>query len=229
MPEEGEFEVIRDDPDNQVKVKLVENTDTGGWELFCHSTKREQKENAIKTLFQQRLEDELNKADKSLHTKNGTKKYEKVLQRVGRLKERYKKVAELYEINVKPDAERNKAIGVEWVINKDKESKKLTGVYCIKTTRQEPNARELWETYIMLTKIEAAFLSMKSTLGLRPVYHQKGRRVDAHLFITLLAYHVMHSINFRLQKAGFNFNWETVRRRLRNRYNLGCIRKEASK
>ncbi len=206
MPEEGEFEVIRDDPDNQVKVKLFKSVETDGWELYCHSTKREQKENAIKTLFQQRLEDELKKVDKALHSKNGTKKYDKVLQRVGRLKERYKKVAGLYQIEVKPDQDRNKAISVEWTINKDKESKKLTGVYCLKTNKEEANARELWETYIMLTKIEAAFLSMKSTLGLRPVYHQKERRVDAHLFVTLLAYHVMHSINFRLRKAGLNLN-----------------------
>ncbi len=53
---------------------------------------------------------------------------------------------------------------------------------------------------------------MKSELGIRPVHHQKEHRVDAHLFITLLAYHVSHSIRYRLEKHGIKHSWETIRK-----------------
>ena len=66
----------------------------------------------------------------------------------------------------------------------------------------------------MLTDIEDAFRSMKSELGLRPVYHQKERRVDGHLFITVLAYHVLHTIRFKLGKRWMVQSWSTIRKEL---------------
>ena len=56
--------------------------------------------------------------------------------------------------------------------------------------------------------------NMKSELGLRPVYHQKERRVDGHLFITVLAYHVLHTIRFKLGKRGMTQSWSTIRKGL---------------
>jgi len=64
----------------------------------------------------------------------------------------------------------------------------------------------------MLIDIEKAFRSMvKSELGLRPVYHQKERRVDGHLFITVLAHHVLRVIRFKLGKRGMTQSWSTIR------------------
>jgi len=61
-----------------------------------------------------------------------------------------------------------------------------------------------------LTQIEESFRSMKSELGLRPIYHQKETRIDAHLFITVLAYHIMHTIRYQLKQAGIADSWETI-------------------
>ncbi len=66
----------------------------------------------------------------------------------------------------------------------------------------------------MLTDIEDAFRSMKSKLGLRPVYHQMEYRVDAHLFITVLAYHVLHTLRFKLRKQEIPSGWATIRKEL---------------
>jgi transposase len=71
--------------------------------------------------------------------------------------------------------------------------------------------KELWNTYVMLTDLEATFRSMKTELGLRPVYHQKEERVIAHLFITLLAYHLVHTIRYQLQNKGINLSWHSIR------------------
>jgi transposase len=68
----------------------------------------------------------------------------------------------------------------------------------------------------MLTDLEAAFRSLKSELGLRPVYHQKARRVAGHLFITVLAYHIVHNIRLRLKKNGINASWERLRKEIKS-------------
>ena len=62
-----------------------------------------------------------------------------------------------------------------------------------------------------LTDLEAVFRSLKSELGMRPVYHQKTHRVEGHIFITLLAYNLVHQIRLGLKDKGINDSWETVR------------------
>ena len=63
----------------------------------------------------------------------------------------------------------------------------------------------------MLTEIEATFRSLKTELGLRPVYHQKEERVTGHLFITLLAYHLVHTLRYQLKQQGIHLSWNSIR------------------
>ena len=63
----------------------------------------------------------------------------------------------------------------------------------------------------MLNQIESAFKSMKSFLGLRPNFHQKESRVDTHMFISVLAYHILHIIEYRLRQKGDYRSWATIR------------------
>lgn len=72
----------------------------------------------------------------------------------------------------------------------------------------------IWHTYTMLTDLEAVFRSLKTELGLRPVYHQTSDRVTGHLFITVLAYHLVHVLRLRLKEKGINETWKNLRRRL---------------
>jgi hypothetical protein len=67
----------------------------------------------------------------------------------------------------------------------------------------------------MLTDLEAVFRSLKSELGLRPVYHSKTDRISGHLFICVLAYHLVHTIRFQLKACGIDLSWEGIRRALR--------------
>ena len=71
---------------------------------------------------------------------------------------------------------------------------------------------EIWNLYVMLTRIENAFRDLKSYLGLRPNYHQKEQRVDSHIFISILAYHLLHSIEYTLRQKGNHSRWATIRR-----------------
>ena len=72
----------------------------------------------------------------------------------------------------------------------------------------------LWRTYTMLTDLESVFRSLKSELGLRPVFHQKEGRSDGHLFITVLAYQCVQLLRTQLKKAGIDDSWATIRKTL---------------
>ena len=66
--------------------------------------------------------------------------------------------------------------------------------------------------YMMLTRVENAFRNLKSNLGLRPNRHHKEKRVDGHINITILAYHLLHAIEFTLQNKSINTTWPSINR-----------------
>ncbi len=205
--------VKEDENTNTVLVQagLVENQETDELELYCHSIDKEKKEEGIKNMFQERFETELLKARNALGIKNGTKRYDKVIERIGRLKERYKRVSHRYKVTIEKDSESDKAKNITW---SRKEVEKTSGIYCLRTNRKDLNEQQIWDIYTMLTDIEDAFRCMKSELGLRPIYHQKEARCDGHIFITVLAYHLLHTIRFKLREKGVRFSWKTIRTQL---------------
>jgi len=194
-----------------VKAGLVENQQTDELELYCHSLDKEKKEEGIKNKFQERFEAELLKARQGLDLKGGTKRYDKVIERVGRLKEKFKLVSHGYNVSIEKDSQTDNASNISW---SRKKTENTSGVYCLRTNRKDLNEQQIWDIYTMLTDIEDAFRCMKSELGLRPIYHQKERRCDGHIFITTLAYHLLHTIRFKLRQRGVQFSWTTIRKQL---------------
>lgn len=205
--------VKEDDKTNTVFVKagLAKNDETDELELYCHSIDKEKKEESIQTKFQERFEAELLVARNALHLRNGTKRYDKVVERIGRLKEKFKLVSHRYRISIEKEAETDKAKNITW---SRKKIERANGVYCLRTNRKDLNEQQIWDIYTMLTDIEDAFRCMKSELGLRPIYHQKEIRCDGHIFITLLGYHLLHTIRFKLRQRGVRSCWTTIRKQL---------------
>jgi transposase len=212
-PDVSMVAVKQDDRDQTVLVEagLSKNKDADELKLYCHSVEKEKKEEGIKNKFQKRFEFELVKARNALDLKNGTKRYDKVLERIGRLKERYRSVARGYKIAVEKDRETDKAKDIKW---SRKETEKTSGVYCLRTNREDLDVQQIWDIYTMMTDIEDAFRCMKSELGLRPIHHQKEARCDGHIFITVIAYHLMHTIRHKLRQRSVRFCWTTIRRQL---------------
>ena len=200
-----------DKGDVLVEAGLCHNPDTDEFELYCHSVDKEKKEEGIKSRFQGRLESDLMTARNALNKKYGTKNYEKVIERIGRLKERYRSVANAYKITIVKDPITDKAKDIKWSRTK---REKTSGVYCLRTDQKALDVQQIWDIYTMLTDIEDAFRCMKSELGLRPIYHQKEARCDGHIFITVIAYHIMHTIRFKLRQKSVKFCWTTIRRQL---------------
>jgi len=206
-------EVVKDEDDYIVKAKLVKNHDTDEIELHCHSEGRQKKEEAIQTTFQQRFEDKLKKIAAGVKKKR--RKYDKVLRSVGRLCEKYRVISSYYDIRVHPDDTNKCVTAIEWEFKEGKARVRFDGCYVLRCYGVDLPAKELWKTYIMLTEVEDSFRCMKTSLSLRPVFHKKESRIDAHLFITVLAYHVMHTIRFKLRQNGLRFSWNTIRKNMR--------------
>ncbi|MGG7055769.1 IS1634 family transposase, partial [Nitrosomonas sp. ANs5] len=147
-----------------------------------------------------------------LNKKGSIKRFDKILERIGRLREKNTRVAQDYRIEVIADDAKQHAIRIDWQYAPDSSQKdQQCGLYCLRTNLSDWDEDKLWETYLMLTEIEATFRSLKTELGLRPVYHQKKERVNAHLFISLRAYHLAHTLRHQLKEKGINLSWESIR------------------
>lgn len=211
MPENKERILVKEDKNNVVQASLVKNEETKELELYCHSQAKEEKAKHMISKATSRYEMELEKLAAGLHKKRGIKKYEKILERLGRLKEKYKKVGQFYDVNVATDEPRKNVIEITWEKKEDAVRTKGQSIYCLRTNQEDLDEKTFWEIYTTLTELEAAFCSLKSELGFRPVYHRKETRIDAHLFISVIAYHLLHTIRFQLKEHGIHSSWETLR------------------
>jgi len=203
--------VIKDEKDLTVKAKRWDGD--GEVILYCESSGRARKEGAMKARFQERFEDGLKAIASSLARKRGHKRYGKVMERIGRLRERYPTIARFYDVQVQEEGGR--AIRLQWSLNREKELEaRFAGTYFIRSSRTELGEKELWSLYMMLGRVEESFRCLKSELGMRPVFHRKDPRQEGHLFITVLAYHLLASIQRQLKDKGISHRWSTLRNRL---------------
>lgn len=203
--------VIKEDKSNMVQVKRLDQE--GEVLLYCHSTGRARKEQSMQTRMQQRFEEGLQNLAASLSKPRGRKRYDKVVERLGRLKEKYHSVAQFYRIEVQQQAGQVRQL--VWAVEApEKLQARFAGTYYLRSDRRDLDDKTLWSLYMMLTQLEDAFRSLKSELGLRPVYHRHDRRLEGHLFISVLAYHLLATIRRDLKKKGIHYRWQNLRRRL---------------
>jgi len=221
---------VKETPHQKVQVERLV-TDRGEVELYCHSEAREQKERAMQDCSTARFETLLQNLHDGLAKKGTTKRYDKVLERIGRIKEKHSRAAQHYDIQVTQDESSGHATAIHWQRN-EKSGSQAThpGVYCLRTNIGDWDEVRLWSTYTMLTDLESAFRSLKSEPGLRPDYHQKSARIDGHVFITLLACHLVHVIRTKLKVQGIHDSWQTLRRTMENQQRITVsLRREDGK
>ena len=199
-----------------VTIKLQRVLDAQGHVLlYCHSPARQEKDRAIDTAKASGLEAALSRLQASLSKPRGTRDVATVMQRLGRAKQRFARAAQHYEITVATDPDGKRVSAITWVKRiKPGSAAAHPGVYCLRTTLAGQDNATLWRTYIMLTELESVFRSLKTDLGLRPVFHRIDRRVEGHLFISVLAYHFVHTLRLQLKAAGVNDSWNTLRQAL---------------
>ena len=181
--------------------------------LYCFSEARAAKERAIVERFAQRFEAALTRLSDGLSRPRTHKRTGQLWQRIGRLKETSRSVAQHYDIELDTDETGERATAVRF-IRRALPGSMLThpGVYCLRTNQTDWDESTLWRTCFTLTDIEAVFRSLKSELGLRPIFHHKPIRAEGHLFITVIAYQLVQVIRRRLRQTGQCASWTTLRR-----------------
>lgn len=214
--------------DQAVHLQKVASDDGEEVRLYCYSEQRADKERAINERFAQRFEAALQQMHEGLSKPRTHKKLDRIWERIGRLKARSHGIAQHYHIEVIPDARGEKATAITWQ-RQPVSGSKLThpGVYCLRSNVLEWDEPTLWQTYIMLTDLEAVFRSLKAELGLRPIYHHTQRRADGHLFITVLAYQFVQLLRRRLADHGHHDSWRTLRQSFERQCRVTAVFKRA--
>ena len=179
--------------------------------VLCVSEGRTEKDRAIREKQEGRLLKDMEKLSKRIE-EGRLSDVGKIGEAIGRLKERYPRVARYYYIAYDAETKR-----LKYSENKEKKNtaEKLDGGYLLKTDRDDLDAEEAWRIYILLTRAEHAFRDMKSPLAERPVFHHIERRVDTHIFLCVLAYHLLVSIEKTLLDQGVHTSWGTVKETLK--------------
>jgi transposase len=197
--------------DQTVHLQRVVSDDGLEVRLYCHSEARQEKETAMTDRLVQIFENGLAKLAAGLLKPRGEKNRDKLLQRIGRLQEKSHGIGRHYHIELTP-ADGPLVTGITWTrVPIDGTQLTHPGVYCLRTNELHWDEATLWQTYTQLTDLEAVFRSLKSELGLRPVYHHKEDRADGHLFITVLAYQAVQVLRRKLKLQGINDSWLSLR------------------
>lgn len=196
------------------KLRLHKQLSADGKEvqLYCHSEGRQAKETAMVERFTKGFEEGLQKIAAGLTKPRGETHYDKLLERIGRLKQKSHGASQHYKLTLSTDKKGKIVTGLTW-------EKSLVpgtmathpGVYCLRSNELGWDEAKLWGTYMMLTDLESVFRSLKSELGLRPVFHSKEDRSDGHLFITVLAYQCVQLLRTKLKAAGIHESWTSLR------------------
>jgi transposase len=189
----------------RVDVQLVRSE--GCNYILCRSEQRIAKDKAIREKHEQRLIADLEKLSKRIAGGKLTEA-KKIDEAIGRLKERYPRVARFYEMS--RDA-KSKSFAYKKVDAKYRVAQQLDGTYLLKTDRTDISADEGWRIYTLLSRAEDAFRDMKSPLAERPIFHHLEHRVESHVFVCLLAFHLLVAIEKTLRDQGVHTSWATVR------------------
>ena len=203
---------VKDSKNQLIRLTQVKHEENGDYYLEISSRAKELKETSMNSKFKERFEEELQKAKDSLTKKNGTKNYEKVIERVGRARQKYPSISKYYVIDYIPDdakSPKNMA-DIQWRIAVPENVDKDCGIYFLRTNVATFDEKTTWDYYNLTREIECTNRQLKTDLNLRPIYHKKDDRSDAHLFLGLLSYWIVNTIRYRLKQSGVTHYWTEI-------------------
>jgi len=187
-----------------VEVKIVAHPDGSCDEqyLLCRSSARRQKEAAMLELARKRLRAQLDKTHASLQ-RRPAKDPNLIERRVGRWLGRFAAAERLLEVTVQRDAN-NHACGLNITERAERTTwaEQAHGAYLLRTNCNEKDPVKLWRWYVQLSQAEAAFRISKSDLSLRPVFHHKTERVEAHILVCFLSLALWRTLEMWMHGKG---------------------------
>jgi len=196
----------KNQPIELLNVRVENDTDNYLW---VKSEAKALKENSMNDQFSQRFEEGLRGIQKGIASKGGTKKTDKVWERIGRLKEKYTSTHQYYEITVSDNGKGTATslfFGKKAGVTIDDKA----GIYFLRTSLNGKEEQTLWMIYNLIREIEYTFRVLKTDLDLRPVYHKTDDASMAHLHLGLLAYWLVSTIRYQLKLQGINHGWSEI-------------------
>lgn len=202
---------LTDREKSQVELAILKPKENGDTMMYVKSEAKGKKETSMDQKLTNSFEQDLTTAKEALQKKGGTKKLEKVWLRIGRIKEKHKRVSAQYEITIKN--QNDKATDIIWkqkspTANDDKKQ----GVYFIRTNYKEPNEKQLWNVYNTIREVESTFRCLKTDLQLRPVHHQNDQRIASHIYLSMLSYQLVNTIRHMLKADEIKYSWQNILR-----------------
>jgi len=197
---------------DELEVKIVDSPDGEEVFLLCRSADRRRKETAMHDRFGKRIVTGLESLARRLERASKRADRSQVERQIGRLLERNSRAAAGFKITV--DEERSRASGLRLCWSEQtrwRDWANLTeGTYVLRSNVADWSPEELWRTYTQLHEAEAAFRIHKSDLRIRPIWHQRADRVQAHILVCFLAYAMWKVLQGWQQKAGLGSSPRTV-------------------
>jgi PAS domain-containing protein len=195
----------------EISLQRVHSSGQTDYILRVKSPGKKLKEDAMRTQFELRFEEEIEKIKSSLTKKNGVKKYDKVNQRIGRAIQKYPSVSKYYQITAVGNSGEN---ATDLIYQKkeiqDKEAQENAGTYFIKTSLESRDEQTVWKIYNTIREIESTFRCLKTDIDLRPIYHKNDDASMAHLHLAILAYWLVNTVRHQLKNQKINCEWREI-------------------
>jgi len=200
---------VFDNRRHPIELSIVSsaNKDEGDLYLYVKSEMKCKKEQSMSEKLTKRFVEGLENIKSSLSKKRGIKEEGQVNQRIGRLKQKYPSISKLYKIELKVDENKT----VVDIIYEQSQPAAEAGVYFIRCSQNRLTEELIWEIYNILREIESTFRCLKTDLDIRPIHHQKDKNTEAHIFIGIVAYQMVHAIRRAMKQEGINHSWRRIR------------------
>lgn len=201
--------VLQDKKGNPIEILRVNKSGKADAYFWVKSKAKAMKEKGMSSKFAQRFEEGLKSIENGINSKGGTKKLDKVWERIGRLKQKYPSIHRYYEITVQ-DNGKGIATGLSYHEKTDVKSDDKAGIYFLRTSLNINDENTIWTIYNAIREIEYTFRVLKTDLDLRPIYHKTDQAAMAHLHLGLLAYWLVSTIRYQLKLKGINHDWREI-------------------
>jgi transposase len=194
-----------------IDVKLTHCRETGETIILCRSAERRSKEQAIHDKFSRRIEAALTRLASRIAGAKRRLDPTPVNRQIGRILQQNQRAAARFEIRLEDDScPAGFRLHVECKASFDDWAALSEGAYLLCSNIPDWSEEQLWKAYIQLTQAEAAFRIQKDQLRVRPIWHQRADRVQAHILVCFLAFVLWKSLELWQQRVGLGNSTRTV-------------------
>jgi transposase len=194
-----------------VEVKLTSHPETGETVILCRSADRRSKEQAMHDKFSRRIEEALERLAARIARSKKKLDPAAVNRQIGRILQQNQRAAARFAIALEPDGcPGGCRLRVVYNTSFDDWAALSEGAYLLRSNITDWSDQQLWKAYIQLTQAESAFRIQKDQLNVRPIWHQREDRVQAHILVCFLAFVLWKSLEMWQQRAGLGNSPRTI-------------------